>query len=178
MIRLLLPLFFAVYLVGCGAPQKVPVVTGGQQEPVYKSDNAIDNGNGVYIKPQQDRSEINAARSNSKPRHETKAGVAKLLASAETYTTKKKYSSAQATLERAQRIDPKEPKVYYELSLIHLKKKQYRQAEQMCRKGLSLSHGNRPLQKKLWFAMANALNGQGQKQKAMKALQRADKLKL
>ncbi|MFC3152443.1 tetratricopeptide repeat protein [Litoribrevibacter euphylliae] len=168
-----------VTMAGCATHQNVPVVSGGQKEPVYQSGNSINNGNGVIIKPQEDREALQAKTiHSSKPIHDTKLGVVKLLASAESYSLKRKYAKAQSVLERAQRIDPKEPKVYYELAVIHLKKNQPRQAEQLCKKGLSLSHGNPILQKELWIAMAKALDAQGKKQKAQRALQRAYQIKV
>ncbi|GLQ33165.1 tetratricopeptide repeat protein [Litoribrevibacter albus] len=167
-----------VTMVGCATHQNVPVVSGGQNEPVYQG-NVINNGNGVYIKPQEERKALNAkSLDTQKSRHDTKLGVVKLLASAESYALKKKYGQAQSVLERAQRIDPKEPKVYYELAVIHLKKNQPRQAEQLCKKGLSLSHGNPILQKELWVVMAKALDAQGKSQKAQRALQRAYQIKV
>jgi Flp pilus assembly protein TadD len=165
-------------LAGCSTHQTVPVVTGGEREPVYKT-GEIDNGNGVYIKPQKGREALNAHTvGKNKSIHDTKVSVVKLLASAESYALKKQYAKAQSVLERAQRIDPKEPKVYYELGLIHLKKGQSRQAEQLFKKGLSLSHGNPVLQKRLWLAMAKALDAQGKQRKAEKAVQRAHQIKV
>lgn len=168
-----------VSMVGCATHQNVPVVSGGQNEPVYSSDKAIDRGNGVIIQPQQEREALQAKTiRTSKPIHDTKLSVVKLLASAESYSLKRKYSKAQSVLERAQRIDPKEPKIYYELAMIHLKKQQPRQAEQLCKKGLSLAHGNPVLQKELWIVMARALDAQGKKKKAQRALQRAYQIKV
>jgi tetratricopeptide (TPR) repeat protein len=174
----LIILVLAAYLAGCSSPSKVPVVSGGQVEPVYKAktDNTIDVGNGVYIKPQSKRAEISGNGRAPKARHNTSAGVARLLASAESYALKKKYPLALSTLERAQRIDPKEPKVYYELALINLKQGRPIQAEQLSRKGLSLAQGNPVLQKSLWTAMAKALDAQGKTRKAQRALQRAYKI--
>ncbi|GAA3944655.1 tetratricopeptide repeat protein [Litoribacillus peritrichatus] len=179
--RILFLAISALYLAGCTTTHKAPVVGGGQQEPVYqpqlddKFEQANDTTKGVTIKPQKERGEI-AGNSNRNKRHDTRIGVVGLLASAETYGIKKQWAKAQRTLERAQRIDPKEPKIYYELAITHLNQNQPRQAEQLCRKGLSLAHGNASLQKQLWTAMAKALEAQGKTQKAQKALRRAHKI--
>lgn len=169
-------IFTSVLLTACASNNKAPV-QGGDYEPKYSS-TVITPQDGVAIKPQQKRAEVVPKKTTKKARHETKIGVVKLLASAETYRTKNQLARAQSTLERAQRIDPKEPKVYYELAVVHLRKNQPRQAEQMSKKGLSLAHGNPTLQKELWTVMAKALQAQGKKKKAQKALQRAYKIKV
>lgn len=175
--RVAFVLISCLYFTGCTTTSNIPVVSGGEREPVYGSDGSINNGNGVYIKPQQGRQDVQASRSNAQTRHETQISVVKLLASAESYAHKQQFRQAQSTLERAQRIDPKEPKVYYELAVIHLKKSQHRQAEQMSRKGLSLAHGNPILQKELWLVLAKSLDAQGKTKRAKKALQRAYQIK-
>ncbi len=181
MIRIFLISLSMLYLVGCSTAHKAPVVTGGQKEPVYHPGYPFEKANEtvkeVTIKPQNERGAISGASKKPTDRHDTRLGVVGLLASAETYGIKQQWSKAQRTLERAQRIDPKEPKIYYELAVVHLNKNEPRQAEQLCRKGLSLAHGNVRLQKELWTVMAKALEAQGKTKKAQKALRRAHKIK-
>ncbi|WP_163835788.1 tetratricopeptide repeat protein [Spartinivicinus ruber] len=47
--------------------------------------------------------------------------------------------AAAATLERALRVAPNDPEVYYELASIRLNQQNYAQAEQLARRGLSLT---------------------------------------
>lgn len=47
--------------------------------------------------------------------------------------------AAAATLERALRVAPNDPEVYYELAAIRLNQQNYAQAEQLARRGLSLT---------------------------------------
>ncbi|MDE1463180.1 tetratricopeptide repeat protein [Spartinivicinus poritis] len=47
--------------------------------------------------------------------------------------------AAAATLERALRVAPNDPEVYYELASIRLSQQNYAQAEQLARRGLSLT---------------------------------------
>ena len=176
-------------LNGCASSHLAPV-RGGDSEPVYRGSNTAPasqpirvvgspvGNDTVVIKAQQKRVTLQPKVSTKKARHDTKIGVIHLLASAENYSGKNKWMKAQNVLERAQRIDPKEPKVYYELAVVHLKKSQPRQAEQLSRKGLSLAHGNPTLKRELWQLLSKALQAQGKEKQAQKALQRAYKIEV
>lgn len=58
--------------------------------------------------------------------------------------------SAQNNLQRAQRIAPRDPKVYYSLAQTHMSLEDYDLAEQVALKGVSLSSGNNVLLKRFW----------------------------
>lgn len=58
--------------------------------------------------------------------------------------------SAQNNLQRAQRIAPRDPKVYYSLAQTHMSLEDYDLAEQVALKGVSLSAGNQVLLKRFW----------------------------
>jgi predicted Zn-dependent protease len=58
--------------------------------------------------------------------------------------------SAQNNLQRAQRIAPRDPKVYYSLAQTHMSLEDYDLAEQVALKGVSLSSGNQVLLKRFW----------------------------
>ena len=70
-----------------------------------------------------------------------------LLEQAETQQQSGDNQRALSSLERAQRIAPRDPAVYLQLSRLRLDMKDYRRAEQLARKGLSLSSGNKQMQR-------------------------------
>jgi tetratricopeptide (TPR) repeat protein len=64
------------------------------------------------------------------------------------------YRAAQGSLQRAQRIAPRDPEVYYSLALTHLELEDYALAEQVALKGVSVAQGNREQLQKLWQLIA------------------------
>ena len=84
-------------------------------------------------------------------------------------------SSAQVTLQRAQRIAPRDPAVYYALAETHLQLKDYELAEQVALKGVSLVQGNRTQLHKFWSLIANIRTQAGNAQGAAEARKMADK---
>ena len=69
-----------------------------------------------------------------------------LLEQAENQHQRGQNQGALSSLERAQRIAPRDPIVYLQLSRLRLDMKDYPRAEQLARKGLSLSSGNKQMQ--------------------------------
>lgn len=65
-------------------------------------------------------------------------------------------NSAAASLERAQRIAPREPQVLYRLAQVRLAQGDAAQAEQVARRGLSYANGRPTLQAGLWELIAQA----------------------
>ncbi len=70
-----------------------------------------------------------------------------LLEQAEQQHQSGRNQQALSSLERAQRISPREPLVYLQLARLRLDMKDYPRAEQLARKGLNLSSGNPQMQK-------------------------------
>ena len=68
---------------------------------------------------------------------------------------------AAASLERAQRIAPREPQVLYHLGRVNLAQGNAAQAEQFARQGLAYAQGRPALQAELWNLIANARERQG-----------------
>lgn len=64
-------------------------------------------------------------------------------------------SAAQSRLQRAQRIAPSDPKVYYQLAKAHYELEDFRLAEQVALKGLSYVQGNNAEQKRFWLLLAD-----------------------
>ena len=80
---------------------------------------------------------------------------------------------AASSLERAQRIAPREPQVLYRLAEVRLAQGDAVQAEQLARRGLSYA-GDRPaLQASLWELIAQARERQGNAAGAAQARERA-----
>lgn len=65
-----------------------------------------------------------------------------LLAQSRTHQAAGDYAQAAASIERALRIDPRQPLLWLELGDIRLKEGDFAQAESLARKGLSLAGGD------------------------------------
>lgn len=81
--------------------------------------------------------------------------VVSLLASADKQHESGDYHSAQNTLQRAQRIAPRDPEVYYNLAETHMQLETYALAEQVALKGVSLVQGQNKQLKRFWNLIAD-----------------------
>ncbi len=82
-------------------------------------------------------------------------------------------NGAASSLERAQRIAPREPQVLYRLAEVRLAQGDAAQAEQLARRGLTYAGGRPELQAGLWGLIAQARDKQGDPQGAAQARQQA-----
>lgn len=82
-------------------------------------------------------------------------------------------NGAASSLERAQRIAPREPQVLYRLAEVRLAQGDAAQAEQFARRGLSYANGRPALQASLWDLIAQAREGQGDAAGAAQAREQA-----
>jgi hypothetical protein len=82
-------------------------------------------------------------------------------------------NGAASSLERAQRIAPREPQVLYRLAEVRLAQGDAAQAEQFARRGLSYASGRPALQASLWNLIAQAREQQGDPVGAAQARERA-----
>ncbi|WP_372877932.1 tetratricopeptide repeat protein [Pseudomonas sp.] len=82
-------------------------------------------------------------------------------------------NGAASSLERAQRIAPREPQVLYRLAEVRLAQGDAAQAEQFARRGLSYASGRPALQASLWNLIAQARERQGDPVGAAQARERA-----
>lgn len=87
--------------------------------------------------------------------------VVALLENAEHQQRAGQYDGAAATLERALRIEPDNAHLWHELAKVRLEQQQWAQAEQMARKSLRLSTGDRLLGAANWRLIAAARQGSG-----------------
>ncbi|AKA82609.1 hypothetical protein PUP72_24350 [Pseudomonas synxantha] len=82
-------------------------------------------------------------------------------------------NGASSSLERAQRVAPREPQVLYRLAQVRMAQGDAPQAEQFARRGLSLSNGRPALQASLWALIGDARAAQGDAAGAAQARQKA-----
>ncbi len=87
--------------------------------------------------------------------HQQSDAVIALLNSAESAQQQGDFKSAQTTLQRAQRIAPRDPNVYYKLAVTHRNLEDYRLAEQVALKGVSIVQGQRAQLRKFWLLIAD-----------------------
>lgn len=80
-------------------------------------------------------------------------------------------NGAASSLERAQRIAPREPQVLYRLAEVRLAQGDAAQAEQLARRGLTYAGGRPELQASLWGLIAQARDRLGDPQGAAQARQ-------
>jgi len=99
--------------------------------------------------------------------------VLALLSDARTQQGDGNLSGAAASLERAQRIAPREPQVLYRLAEVRLAQGDAEQAEQVAQRALSYAGGRPPLQAALWDLIARAREQRGDRNGAAQARARA-----
>lgn len=99
-----------------------------------------------------------------------------LLAQAETQANDGDLSTSVATLERALRIEPRNPLLWHHLASVRLEQGEYSQAEQIAMKSNSFAAGARKLQTRNWRLIAEARKRLGDTTGASQAERRARSL--
>jgi len=99
--------------------------------------------------------------------------VLALLSSAREQRGNGNLSGAAASLERAQRIAPREPQVLYRLAEVRLEQGDAEQAEQIAQRALSYAGDRPPLQAALWDVIARSREQRGDLTGAAQARARA-----
>jgi len=99
--------------------------------------------------------------------------VLSLLTTAQQQQGSGDLNGASSSLERAQRIAPREPQVLYRLAQVRLAQGQPSQAEEFARRALTYSSGRPDLQSSLWGVIAQAKDRQGDSAGAALARQKA-----
>lgn len=82
-------------------------------------------------------------------------------------------NGASSSLERAQRIAPREPQVLYRLAEVRLAQGDAAQAEQLAQRGLTYANGRPALQASLWNLIAQARDRRGDAAGAGQAREKA-----
>lgn len=81
--------------------------------------------------------------------------VIALLGTADAAQQEGDFESAQTALQRAQRIAPQDPDVYYRLAVTHRSLEDYRLAEQVALKGVSIVQGQSNQLRRFWLLIAD-----------------------
>ncbi|WP_303906001.1 tetratricopeptide repeat protein [Thiohalomonas denitrificans] len=102
--------------------------------------------------------------------------VAELLATASAETRAGRLPQAIAVLERALRIEPRNPLLWQELARVYLQRDDYRQAEQMAARSNSWVGSNRSLLAENWRIIGVAREERGDPAGARAAFERAAQL--
>ncbi|MBD3635456.1 MAG: tetratricopeptide repeat protein [Methylophaga sp.] len=109
------------------------------------------------------------------PQPQQSPAVVALLSDAEQSRDAGDYRAAQGSLQRAQRIAPRDPEVYYSLAVTHMELEDYDLAEQVALKGVSVAQGNAYQLRRLWQLLAKirlrAGDPEGSRQAELKANQ-------
>lgn len=95
--------------------------------------------------------------------------VVALLDTARQQTHQGDLRSAQSSLQRAQRIAPKDPEVYYVLADTHRRLGEFLQAEQVALKGVATAQGQNTQLRRLWQLIAAIRTDAGDLEGAEKA---------
>jgi len=147
--------FFAallIFLAACAtAPEGPP---GGQPEPVPPTAEPAP--------PPVSRSE--------------NVAVAGLMESARADAAAGKLSTAAASIERALRIEPRNPRLWQELGRVRLQQTQFAQAENMAARSNSYAGSDNALRAENWRLIAQAREARGDADGAQAARDAADKL--
>ena len=99
--------------------------------------------------------------------------VLALLTTAQQQQTGGDLNGASSSLERAQRVAPREPQVLYRLAQVRMAQGDAPQAEQFARRGLTMANGRPDLQASLWALIGDARAAQGDAAGAAQARQKA-----
>jgi hypothetical protein len=112
---------------------------------------------------------------SSAPRHsELSPAAHALLAQAQTQQSEGDAMGAASTLERAVRIEPRNPTLWTELARLRLATGEAPQAESLARKAVALSSGNPRAASEAWRVVADSLKAQRRNAEAREAEARAD----
>ncbi len=108
------------------------------------------------------------------PEPSSNTAVLALLNKAHGQAAAGRMDAAGADLERALRIEPRNPVLWQELARVRLEQGQYRQAENLAAKSNALAGGSRYLQAENWRIIAEARSRRGDLQGARAAFEKAE----
>jgi len=109
----------------------------------------------IELEPEELPSQPVELSSSSSP------AVVALLSDADKFVITGKNQEAVASIERAIRIEPKNPVLWHKLGQVRLQEGKWDQAIAMAKKSNVLAAGNRLLQSENWMIIAKAKEGQG-----------------
>ncbi|EPJ47883.1 MAG: hypothetical protein OFPI_31500 [Osedax symbiont Rs2] len=148
-----------------GAQQSTAQVTAPKVRPKFKASNASGENLNTEANVQTKAPEVSVSAQNP-------ATIA-LLNTANYQVNSGSLRAAQASLERALRISPKDPEVYQSLGEVHRQLAEFSQAEQMVLKGITVAAGQSVKLRRLWSALAKIRSQAGDAVGANKAFQKS-----
>jgi len=113
----------------------------------------------------------------SGPGHAETPAIASLMDSARADTTGGRLANAAASLERALRIEPRNPRLWQELSRVRLLQRDYVQAESCAARSNSWAGSDDALRADNWRLIAQARQARGDSDGARAALGEIDRLR-
>jgi len=108
------------------------------------------------------------------PEPSRNAAVLALLDKAQAQSSAGQVEAAGASLERALRIEPRNPVLWQELARLRLGQGQYRQAENLAAKSNALAGDEKRLRTENWRIIGQARSRLGDRQGAQAAFERAE----
>jgi predicted Zn-dependent protease len=107
--------------------------------------------------------------------HAENLAIAGLLVGARTDAAAGRLANAAASLERALRIEPRNPRLWQELARVRLKQGDYAQAESTAARSNSWAGSDNALRAENWRLIAHAREARGDAEGARVALEAADR---
>jgi predicted Zn-dependent protease len=107
--------------------------------------------------------------------HAESAAIAGLLDGARADAASGRLANAAASLERALRIEPRNPRLWQELARVRLKQGEYAQAESTAARSNSWAGGDSTLRAENWRLIARAREARGDAAGARAALEAAER---
>ena len=107
------------------------------------------------------------------PPHKENVAIAGLMDSARADTAAGNLASAAASLERALRIEPRNPRLWQELARVRLKQGQFAQAESVAARSNSWAGEDKALRAENWRLIAQSREARGDSEGARAALEAA-----
>lgn len=144
--RLILPVFLLLGACSSTPPRQLPPVIDGQTGERLPD--------AAPLPPRE--AEPQPIPIPSRPKTSSGGAVVALLGQADTYHRAGDRSNEAATIERALRIEPRNPRLWTRLAEVRLAQGQPRQAEQLALKSNALASGERALQAANWRLVARA----------------------
>ena len=169
-----------VMIPGGGAATSAPIstspITPGPITPGPIDTSAVQSApidQGSYNMPSTPSGIPSASAGGLSADEQLDGPVLALLTTAQQQQASGDLNGASSSLERAQRVAPREPQVLYRLAQVRMAQGDAAQAEQFARRGLTLANGRPDLQASLWDLIAQARDKQGDSAGAALARQKA-----
>ncbi|MGH1463202.1 MAG: tetratricopeptide repeat protein [Neptuniibacter sp.] len=169
----------ALFLAGCvnsSGGYKPPVVERSDGPKVVQSvepaTTPVDVSPGIVVESKSDQAVAVPVPTPMSSRPKNPAVLA-LLDNASKQKSSGQMQAAESSLERAQRIAPRDPEIYFQLSDIRRLEGQWAQAEQLALKGTNMAIGDVIMQRRLWLLIADIRAQSGNHAAARKARQQA-----